>query len=784
MLIFTIFVKSLGGHSLKKPLKNKRVSEVTELYEFQVGQIVTPLSEDEIVRAIKTTSGKISIGGGRYSQGGQVALRNSLHLDMRKYNKVVSFEPKNKKIKVQSGITWRDIQEVIDKENLSIQIMQTYSNFTVGGSLSVNAHGRYVGKGPIISSVESFSIVKADGEKIKASRDLNSDIFYSTIGGYGGIGVISEVTLILDENSKVERVVKNMPITEYKDHFYKNIIGDPNIVFTNADIYPPEYEEVLDISWYKTNKKLTHKERIIKRDRSYPLQPYLVDLVASFSFGKWIRKNIFDPFYYSEERVVWRNWEASYDVRELEPKSRDKYTYVLREYFVPARNFDKFYPKMKEIFNKNEVNIINVSIRHANADPGSFLAWAREESFAFVVYYQQGKSQEDREAVRKWTREIIDLVTSLDGTYYLPYQPHATQEQFEKAYPKFDQFVKVKKKYDPENRLSNNLWDKYYPENKTKIKDEITKIKQYYRGEEQTFLTIPEWYLVFNPKEYADFLVSNNPSDFPFIDSLDEYWKLYDQVKFLTSKAYPENSEYMTMLQVIGVSTSIEYMIKGIYENTVGRITSLLTSERGTEEDKIIAMAHRAYSDLIYKKAWYEFDFSSWVSKIWSETSLFGENFIRKTERKLFFSAEFLIKDIYAMLIGAASKAAYEASDNFIYAIVSNLGELPEGIKLISSEDNLSLIAIPRWGPFTELVPRLIDQGVHFQEISGNDEIVITGLFKDEINQELKDISLFESKLVSDLSIKRHAFLVPILSLHKVVNIIEENGELEHIFDY
>ena len=31
------------------------------------------------------------------------------------------------------------------------------------------------------------------------------------------------------------------------------------------------------------------------------------------------------------------------------------------------------------------VNVLNVSIRHARADPGSLLAWAREECFAFVV---------------------------------------------------------------------------------------------------------------------------------------------------------------------------------------------------------------------------------------------------------------------------------------------------------------------------------------------------------------------------------------------------------------
>ena len=440
---------------------------------------------------------------------------------------------------------------------------------------------------------------------------------------------------------------------------------------------------------------------------------------------------------------------------------------------------------MKKVFNENDVNIINVSIRHANKDEGSLLAWAKEESFAFVVYYQQEKTLAAKKAVEKWTKEIIDAVLSVGGTYYLPYQPHATPEQFKKAYPRFDKFVALKKTLDPLNRFTNNLWDKYYPDNNTLINSKLDKIKQYYRGEEQTFLTIPEWYLVFNPKEYADFLESgSNPSDFPFLTSLDEYWRLYDIVTYLTKNAYQKNDEYMTMLQVIGVSTSIEYLIKSLYENTIGRFTAFTMNDKGTEEDKIIKQAHRAYSDLIYHKAWYEFDFAFWLGQIWSKPDFFGSNMIRKFERKIFFSLEFLVKTLYAKLIEFGAKTAYEESDNFIYAITTDSEEFPNEVKVIAQDNDLALIAIPRWGPFSILVPKMIDKGIRFQEISGNDEIVITGLFKNKLSDELTTIKLFSSRVVSDEKLKRYAFLVPITKLHEYIKFIKESGELEHIFDY
>jgi len=75
-----------------------------------------------------------------------------------------------------------DIQQYIDEHDLSIKIMQTYANFTVGGALSVNAHGRYMGMGPVVLSVRSIDIVLADGSLIHATKTKNQEIFFGEEG--------------------------------------------------------------------------------------------------------------------------------------------------------------------------------------------------------------------------------------------------------------------------------------------------------------------------------------------------------------------------------------------------------------------------------------------------------------------------------------------------------------------------------------------------------------------------------------------------------------------------
>ena len=462
LLIVAYILVDLSPQKPTKPNETTQVNDVTQLNPIRVAKVVAPFTISEIQDAILSTEGKISVGGGRYSQGGQTALEKSLHLDMRNFNQVVSFQPEKQEITVQSGIRWRDIQEVIDPENLSIKIMQSYSNFTVGGSLSVNVHGRYMGEGPIIRSVKSLKIVTADARLVTASPQDNSALFYGAIGGYGGLGVIAEVTLALVPNIKVSRETDYMEIADYPSYFQKQVRHDSSVVFHNADIYPPEYTHVNSVSWVKTDKPLTVTDKLIPRDKEYWWQPKAARFVADSDFGKWLRQHIVEPIQYSSDIVQWRNYEASYDVKELEPDSRDDTTYALREYFVPLDRFNHFSAKMAAIFKKHDVNVLNVSIRHALPDTGSLLAWAREEVFAFVVYYRQGTSADARQKVKTWSKEMIDAAISEGGAYYLPYQRHATTEQFHLAYPGAQAFFDLKRKLDPSNRFSNQLWAQHY----------------------------------------------------------------------------------------------------------------------------------------------------------------------------------------------------------------------------------------------------------------------------------------------------------------------------------
>ena len=789
MLFYRAGTGLIGSAAAQEPAI---VNDVTQINPIKVDKILKPHSIEEVVAAVKAHAGPISIGGGRFSMGGQTATEQALQLDMREFDKVVAFSKEAKEITVQTGITWRKIQEFIDPHDLSLRIMQTYANFTVGGSLSVNVHGRYIGQGPLVLSVKQIKVVLADGTLVMASPNDNREVFYGAIGGYGAMGVIVEATLMLADNVRVERKSQLMPLSSYRKYFFDQVRTNPDVVFHNADIYPEAYDTVRATTYYKTEKPPTIGHRLMPKDNTYWLDRQAYKVISEWPFGRGIRQFVIDPALFFGERVEWRNYEASYDVRELEPDSRAQSTYVLQEFFVPVEKLEEFVPKMGEILNRRRVNTINVSIRHAKQDPGTLLAWARSEVYAFVLYYKQGVTDADRKAVGVWTRELVDAAIAAGGAYYLPYQIHPTDRQFHAAYPRANEFFALKKKLDPGNKFRNKLWDAYYNPVPRKAKPvpaaELAKVEGYKRDEAQTFLTLPEWYLVYSPDEYARYISAREPSGFPYFGSIGQFWGYYRDAYDATREKYPFNWGYHVMVFVIGSSHTVENAIKGVYENIVGRVTEWFASSR-TQEDEFGARVARDYVAFIRVDPWYEYSFARELKRLWRDTDLFGPNLVRKWERKLILSLEYAAKAQYAMLIKLATKTAYGDADEEMLALVRNLPAEPlknePKLRIVREfDDGTTLLSLPRYEEFREAVLRLAKKGARFEEIAGNREILVTAIVPSDWKSSLAPV-VFERPILTSPGSKRSALKVPVARLHEVIaQLLDRNFEVEHIYDY
>ena len=245
------------------------------------------------------------------------------------------------------------------------------------------------------------------------------------------------------------------------------------------------------------------------------------------------------------------------------------------------------------------------------------------------------------------------------------------------------------------------------------------------------------------------------------------------------------------MVLVIGSSYTAENAIKGAYESTIGRLSARLAGRALTQEDLLAADVAQDYVDFIRAEPWYEFSFLRSLKQLWAETDLFGPHLLRKWERKLALSAEYLVKAEYAMLIKVASKAAYGNEAAEVLALADNAPaaalENETRVELRQRfEDGSVLLSLPRYDEFRDTVQRLVARGVRFREIAGNGEILVTAVVPATWSYDLPAGSvLIEKPMLTDRRLKRIAVRTPVPWLHAILLGFADRGlEVEHLYDY
>jgi FAD/FMN-containing dehydrogenase len=433
--------------------------DFAEIHSAQPAIIVNPKTESEIIEALdKYPNYRICLAGGQYSHGGQTLLDQSLTLDFKSFNQIIGFDYRNRLITVQSGITWNKIINFLDQYNLSVSEMQSYSNFTVGGSIGVNCHGRGMLYGTLADSIVELRLLTVDGKIYVASLQKYPDLFRSVIGGYGGIAIILEATLKCTDNYPIERRVNLMPYQSFRN--FSKTFDDPDLVFYNSNIYPTKPETIVNICWFKTNRKLTTLDRVQVQNSTNYLKMLAEQFLRRTEFVKYLRA-YFEPRLLSNPSIVWRNYEMTNDVTQLQPLFKYPTTTILQEYFVAPDRLIDFLTYFWSLMKSFGVNILNVSLRYVKSTNIPILNYAPEDRMAIVLYINIGNNQESIAYAKIWTQLLIQMAINFSGSYYLPYLPFATLKQFQLAYKDSDAYLKIKRKYDPTNRLSSHFLETY-----------------------------------------------------------------------------------------------------------------------------------------------------------------------------------------------------------------------------------------------------------------------------------------------------------------------------------
>lgn len=164
--------------------------------------------------ALKEKRGSFTL----YSHAPSNTLRNgaykqeSVSLDFSSFTAYLDFNPEEKWITVEPRVTFGQLCRFTLKHGLVPPVVPEFPSITVGGAvmgaaLESSSH-KY---GQVSDHCLEYAVILGNGERVRASQQENSDLFYALSGSYGTLGLLTAIKL---------RLIPSKPYVHLKYSWY------------------------------------------------------------------------------------------------------------------------------------------------------------------------------------------------------------------------------------------------------------------------------------------------------------------------------------------------------------------------------------------------------------------------------------------------------------------------------------------------------------------------------------------------------------------------------------
>jgi FAD/FMN-containing dehydrogenase len=434
-----------------------------------VNAVVGPSAELEIeagVRGLLADAARgdrpFCVGGARHSMGGQsLPPEGGYAVEIR--DPACQIDEGRSSYRVEAGARWREVIAGLDRYGLSPAVTQSNNDFSVGGALSVNAHGWAAPHGPVASTVKSFRLLLADGSIVRCSPADNVELFRHVLGGYGLFGVMLDVELACVPNLMLEPSRHVFTASEFAERFVQAVRApEVRMAYGRLSLMRDRFLQRAILTTYRPAARqpdplpAAHGQGAVGE-----LSRAIFRGQTGSDVGKQLRWRAETELSSAVAGPTTRNSLLDVPVAALAGWDRRR-TDILHEYFVPPDALDTFLSDCRRWIAASRQDLLNVTLRWVEPDRLTALAFAPEPRIAAVMFFSQEKTVAAEADMRDLTRSLIDAALSVGGSFYLPYRLHARPDQLLKAYPGLPDFAAAKRRWDPKLRFRNQMWDAWF----------------------------------------------------------------------------------------------------------------------------------------------------------------------------------------------------------------------------------------------------------------------------------------------------------------------------------
>ncbi|WP_444711771.1 D-arabinono-1,4-lactone oxidase [Leucobacter sp. W1153] len=412
--------------------------------------MVAPRNVDQVRRAVQRaleTGHSIKPIGASHSFSG-IGATDGIRLDMSRMRGLVDVDLERSQVTLWAGTHLWELPAILNPLGLALENMGDVDRQTISGATQTGTHGTGVRFGGIATRIVGATLVTGSAEVLSVNKTQHPELFPAIALGLGAVGVLVTVTVQCVPRFLLRAVEAPVPLAEVLDTFEERS--------REVDHFEFYWFPHTDGARTKTNHRVSYGE--VPRPLTAAAKFVDEEIVNNLVFGAVVAGGHRLPKMIPRVNQTIQAISSRRDYSDESHRifvTRRRVRFREMEYSIPLTQVPEAVDELRAMIERRRLNVsFPIEVRAASADDlWMSTAYGRDSGYVAVHRYW-------KESFGEYFREAEHIFAAHGGRPHWGKMHTRDAAQLRENYPRFDDFVRVRDRLDPERVFANPTLDR------------------------------------------------------------------------------------------------------------------------------------------------------------------------------------------------------------------------------------------------------------------------------------------------------------------------------------